>query len=228
MKDFNGNIAVNVNKNVFLKDPSSTTLGSKIIQGSVELIDELGVEEFTFKKLATRIGSTEASIYRYFESKHHILIYLVLWFWGWQENRLLLNLANVKCPIDRLKRAIIILTEKIEEDNSETQINKIQLSRVVISESSKIYLSKGVEKDNELGYFIQYKELVQKVSNIILEINPSYKYPHMLVSTVIEGAQHQRFFAKHLPRLTDIVDGEDAITTFYIELVLLSINGNNN
>jgi hypothetical protein len=41
----------------------------------------------------------------------------------------------------------------------------------------------------------------------------------MLVSTIIEGAHHQRFFADHLPRLTDIVEGEDAVTSFYLQLV---------
>ena len=70
---------------------------------------------------------------------------------------------------------------------------------------------------------VQYKEVVQRVSDIILEIKSDFKYPHMLVSTVIEGSHHQRFFAEHLPRLTDIVEGEDAVSTFYIELVFNEI-----
>ena len=223
MSGFKSNININVNENVFLKNPDSSTLGKKIIQGSIELIDDLGFEEFTFKKLAIHIGSTEASVYRYFECKHHVLIYMVLWYWGWQEYRLLMRLTNIDCPIERLKRAINVLTEKIEEDSTFSQINEVRLNRIVISESSKVYLNKTVDKDNKLGYFIQYKEVVQLVSDIILEISPDFKYPHMLVSTVIEGAHHQRFFAEHLPRLTDEVKGEDAITTFYKELVIKEI-----
>ena len=214
---------INVNENVYLKNPESSALGKKIIKGSIELIDELGFEEFTFKKLAINISSTEASIYRYFESKHHILTYLVLWYWGWQEYRLLLRLTNIDSPIERLKRAVSALTEKIEEDSTFSQINEVRLNRIVISESSKVYLNKGVDKDNELGYFILYKEVVDLVANIILEINPDFKYPHMLVSTVIEGAHHQRFFAEHLPRLTDQVEGEDAITSFYKGLIVNEI-----
>ena len=42
----------------------------------------------------------------------------------------------------------------------------------------------------------------------------------MLVSTIIEGAHHQRYFAEHLPSLTDVCEGEDAITTFYQKLAL--------
>ncbi|MCT4580456.1 MAG: TetR/AcrR family transcriptional regulator [Flavobacteriales bacterium] len=217
------NLSINVNENVYLKNPNSSTLGKKIIGGSIELIEQLGFEEFTFKKLAKHITSTEASIYRYFESKHHVLIYLVHWYWGWQEYRLLLRLTNVDCPIQRLERAINVLTEEIKEDSTFSQINEVLLNRIVISESSKAYLNKAVDKDNELGYFLKYKDVVARVSSIILEINSAFKYPHMLVSTVIEGAHHQRFFAEHLPRLTDVVEGEDAVTTFYKELVIKEI-----
>ena len=61
------------------------------------------------------------------------------------------------------------------------------------------------------------------VSEIITSINSTYKYPHMLVSTIIEGAHHQRYFAQHLPSLTDVVDNEDSITTFYQKLALKEI-----
>jgi hypothetical protein len=45
------------------------------------------------------------------------------------------------------------------------------------------------------------------------------------VSTMIEGAHHQRFFADHLPRLTDSIKGKDSITSFYKEMVLKAIEG---
>ena len=127
---------------------------------------------------------------------------------------------NIDDPKERLKRAIKVLTERIEEDSQFADINEVKLNRIVIAESSKIYLIKDVEKENSLGFFSQYKEVVNRVSSIILEINHNYKYPHMLVSTIIEGANHQRFFAEHIPSLTDVFEGEDAITTFYQELAL--------
>ena len=46
----------------FLKDPQETKLGVLIVQNSIELIDEIGFEAFTFKKLAQKINSTEASV----------------------------------------------------------------------------------------------------------------------------------------------------------------------
>ena len=45
----------------------------------------------------------------------------------------------------------------------------------------------------------------------------------MLISTLIEGAHHQRFFAQHLPRLTDEVNGEDAIIEFSKEAAFKAI-----
>ena len=77
-----------------------------------------------------------------------------------------------------------------------------------------------MDEDDKLGSFAGYKQLVERLSVIILEIKPDYKYPHMLISTVIEGMHHQRFFADHLPLLTDTVIGEDTITIFYKDMVL--------
>ncbi len=223
MSVFNRNLNISVTQKVFIKNPDSSDLGKKIISGAIDLIEDLGFEEFTFKKLANHISSTEASIYRYFESKHYLLVYLVVYYWAWQEYRLQLRLTNIECAKERLERALTVLTEKIEEDSDFSRINEVKLNRIVSKESSKIYMNKAVEKDNEMGYFGQYKAVVQLVSDLILEINPTFKYPHMLVSTVIEGAHHQRFFAEHLPRLTDFIEGEDTVTTFYKGLVMNTI-----
>ena len=84
-------------------------------------------------------------------------------------------------------------------------------------------MTKDVDQFNKEGVFVAYKKLVNRISNLILEINPTYKYPHMLISTLIEGAHHQRYFAAHLPRLTDEVNGEDAINEFYKEMVFKSV-----
>lgn len=193
------------------------------MEGGIDLIAGIGFEQFTFRKLAREINSTEASIYRYFESKHKFLLYLTAWHWGWMEYRLVFSVANIKSAVERLEIAIRILTERIEEDHSFSHINNLKLYQIVISESSKAYLTKEVDHENKEGFFSGYKQIVERVSDIILEIEPTFKYPHMLISTVIEGAHHQRFFADHLPRLTDIVKGEDAVTSFYHDMVFCTV-----
>ncbi|WP_027420448.1 TetR/AcrR family transcriptional regulator [Crocinitomix catalasitica] len=223
MDNLLSNIKIKVNDKVFIKDPESSELGKRIVQGTIGLIDEIGFEQFTFKKLAKEIKTSEASIYRYFDSKHHLLVYITLWYWGWMEYRIVFKLMNIESAEERLTIAVKTLTEVIEEDKDFNHINKVKLHRIVIRESSKIYLNKSVDNENSEGFFLAYKRLVERVVKIILEINPTYKYPHMLVSTIIEGAHHQRYFAKHLPRLTDIVNGEDAVTTFYQKMALTQL-----
>jgi len=224
MNQLLGNIQISVNPNLYLKNPESSSLGKRILEGGVPLIEELGFENFTFKKLAANIGSTEASIYRYFESKHKFLLYLNSWYWSWMEYRFILVTTNIDDPNIRLKNAIKLLMEEVVEDGSIPHINEILLHRILISESSTAYTTKSVDEANKLGAYRKYKQLVQRICDIILEINPSYKYPHMLISTVIEGGHHQRFFSEHLPRLTDILEGEDAIVTFYTQLVFQAIS----
>lgn len=223
MKELLSTVNIKVNQNIYLKNPESSELGKKIIAGSIDLINEVGFEAFTFKKLGQAIGSTEASIYRYFESKHKLLLYLNCWYWSWTEYKMMFGLANIPSPKERLRKAILLLTQEVGEYNSFMHINELKLNQIVISESSKAYLTKEVDQDNKLGAYAVQKQLVQRVSDIILEINPTYKYPHMLISTVIEGAHLQRYFAEHLPRLTDTSDKDDYITAFYTELVFKAI-----
>ena len=216
-------IEITVNSRTYLKDPKSSALGLRIVTGSIDLIDKEGFDAFTFRKLALQIESTEASVYRYFESKQKLLIYLMSWYWGWMEYKLVFALANVPSSTERLTRCIKLIVEKVEEDRSFSHVDEVKLQRIVISESSKAYLTRDVDDENKIGAFLSYKSFVARVSNVILEINAGFKYPHMLVTTVIEGVHHQRYFADHLPRLTDIIEGEDSVEKFYTHMVFRSI-----
>ncbi|MCB9244975.1 MAG: helix-turn-helix transcriptional regulator [Flavobacteriales bacterium] len=212
-----------VNDHVYLKDPESTELGRRIVNGSIDLIYELGFEAFTFRKLAELIGSTEASVYRYFESKHKLLLYLSSWYWSWMDYKVLFSITNITEAEDRLERALLALTEEVKLDTNFLHIDEVKLYQIVIAESSKAYLTRSVDEENRYGVFTAYKNLVARVSELVLAINPTFKYPHMLISTVIEGAHLQRFFASHLPRLTDTLQGEDAVCSFYREMVFSTI-----
>ncbi|MGB3800430.1 MAG: TetR/AcrR family transcriptional regulator [Lewinella sp.] len=219
-----GKISIAVSDKLYLKDPETSDLGRRIISGSIDLLVELGLENFTFRKLSRHVGTTEASVYRYFENKHKLLTYLVMWYWGWMEYRLAFALANVGSAEDRLRRAIKLLTEEIAEDSNFSHINEIKLNRIVVAESLKVYLTRHVDDENEVGAFSYYKSLIQQVSGIILELNPEFAYPHMLVSTIIEGAHLQRFFAEHLPLITNNREGEDSVACFFTEMAFRTIS----
>ncbi|MEO5601984.1 MAG: TetR/AcrR family transcriptional regulator [Cyclobacteriaceae bacterium] len=218
------NIQIKIDERVFTKDPSYSDLGKKIILHSIRLIDELGFEAFTFNKLADKIQCTEASVYRYFESKHKLLIYHLTWYWTWMEYRLTLATANIKSPEERLKIAIRLLTSTLDQDPPIPQLDEAALYRIVIAESQKVYLTKNVDEENKQGLFFSYKQLCKKAAGIVREINPEYRYPTALISTVVESSYDQRYFARHLPSLTEIPkDQEDGITEYLTELVFKAI-----
>ena len=203
-------IKITLNEKLYLRDPQETTLGKKIIKESIILIDEIGFEAFNFKKLAKAMGSTEASVYRYFENKHYLLIYLVSWYWEWVSYLIDIHVMNIKDAKKRLKIIIETLTYASKDNPSIEYVNESILHRLIIAEGMKAYHTKQVDKENTEGFFINYKSLSDKIANVILEINPKFPYPHTLASNLFEMANNHIYFAQHLPRLTDVkVKGED-------------------
>ncbi|MDX2360359.1 MAG: TetR/AcrR family transcriptional regulator [Crocinitomicaceae bacterium] len=219
----NLHVHIKVDDNLYSRNPDSSELGRKIISTSITLINELGFEGFTFKKLGEQIGSPESSIYRYFENKHALLIYLVAWYWSWVDYKLVFSIVNIESPNERLKRAIDVLVQPVKVDHSISYVDETLLSEIIIRESVKAYHTKNVDNENKNGNFKDYKQVVQRVSELVLDVNPTFEYPHMLISTVIEGMHQQRYFAEHLPSLTDIKSGEDAISSFYHQLIISAL-----
>ncbi len=208
-------LQLRLNKNLYLKDPQSTELGRKIIQKSIELVDELGFEAFTFKKLSVEIESTEASIYRYFENKHRLLVYLISWYWIWLEYSISFETHNISEPEERLKIALRLITSKKSLDQNFPEVDESALQRIVISESDKTYLTKQVDEINKEGVFRGYKSLCTSIGSIVREINPKFPYPQALISTVLEASNQQIFFADHLPSLTELSDSNDKFDLNY-------------
>ena len=197
-------ITITLNQGLYLKNPQETTLGRKIIQDGIRLIDEIGFEAFTFRKLAKQINSTEASVYRYFENKHLLLLYLVSWYWEWVNFLIEVNTRNIEDPKRKLEIIISTLIHASKDNPSVDYVNESILHRIIIAEGTKAYHTKEVDKENREGFFLNYKDLSQKIADIILEIKPDFPYPHALASTLFEMSNNHIYFAQHLPRLTDV------------------------
>ena len=203
-------IQISLNEKLYLKDPQETTLGKNIIKDSILLIEEIGFEAFTFKKLALKMSSTEASVYRYFENKHMLLLYLVCWYWEWVSFLIDMNTRNIMDPKERLSIIIHTLIFASKENPSIEYVNESVLHRLIISEGSKAYHIKSVDQENKEGFFKDYKTLTAKVAGVISEINPDFPYPRALASNLFEMANNHIYFAQHLPRLTDVtIENED-------------------
>jgi len=227
MRSILSNLRIEINEKIYIKNPQSSDLGKRIIQHSIILIDDIGFDSFTFKKLGAMIGSNESSIYRYFESKHKLLLYLTSWYWAWLEYQLVFATTNIEDANLRLNNAIDVLTRVIKTDDTFQHINEVALNRVVINEYSKSYLTKEVDVENKEGYFSIYKRLVNRLKDIIVEVNKTYKFPHSLASTVIEGTLHQNFLKNHFKSITDCKD-QTHTTTYFKHLVFNTLINNYN
>lgn len=218
MQNILSNIIISVNDKLYVKNPETSELGKKIIEQSILLIDEIGFENFTFKKLGEKISSNESSIYRYFESKHKLMLYLSSWYWGWIEYKLAFATTNVSNPMERLKKGIAIVTEKVEDDTTTLHINEAILNKIIIQEFTKTLLTKEVDEENKEGFFLVYKRVINRIIEMINEVNPDYAFAKSLASSIVEGALHQHFLKDHLKTITncnEIVSPTD----FYINLI---------
>lgn len=211
------NLKLQVNEKIYVKDPETSALGKKIIEQSILLIDEIGFDNFTFKKLGEKIGSNESSLYRYFENKHKLLVYLSSWYWSWIEYRLVFATTNINDPKEKLRKAITIVTEKVADDSSTEHINEAILNKIIISEFTKTLHTKEVDQENKEGYFLIYKRVINRIVSIVNEVNPNYAYAKSLVSTIVEGSLHQHFLTEHLLTITDCNDSVST-TQFYLNL----------
>jgi AcrR family transcriptional regulator len=218
MQNILSNIIISVNPKLYVKNPETSELGKKIIENSVILIDEIGFENFTFKKLGEKLGSNESSIYRYFENKHKLMVYLSSWYWSWMEYRMVFATNNIQDPFEKLKKAITMVTEKIEDDFETKFVNEAILNTIIIQEFTKSLHTKEVDEENKQGYFLIYKRLINRIIQMVSDVNPDYPYAKSLVSSIVEGSLHQHFLMNHLKTITDCND-EKKPTNFYLDLI---------
>jgi AcrR family transcriptional regulator len=212
------NFKIQINDKIYVKNPETSDLGKKILEQSIILIDEIGFDNFTFKKLDERIGSNESSIYRYFENKHKLLVYLSSWYWSWMEYKLVFATANIPDATEKLKKAITIVTEKVKDDASTAYINEAILNKIIIAEFTKTLHTKEIDLENKEGFFLIYKRVISRIILLVNEVNPEYKFAKSLVSSIVEGSLHQYFLKEHLKSITDC---DDIITPsdFYLNLI---------
>lgn len=218
MQQILSNIIISVNEKLYVKNPETSDLGKKIIENSIVLIDEIGFDNFTFKKLGEKIGSNESSIYRYFESKHKLLLYLTSWYWGWMEYKLVFATNNIFNPFDKLRKGIQIVTEKVEDDTATLHINEAILNKIIIVEFTKTLLTKEVDEENKEGFFLVYKRVINRLIDMITEVNPRYPFAKSLASSIVEGSLHQHFLREHLKTITNCNESISP-TDFYLNLV---------
>lgn len=188
-------LQIKVSEKLYLRDPEQTELGRKILSEGITLINQLGFEAFTFKKLATKIKSTEASVYRYFSSKQHLLQYLVSWYWNWLHFIIVTRTVNIDDPRIKLDVALKVLTESNQDDPASVHINEAILHKVILAESARVYLTKQTKSVSSKDLFQGYDLLCNLLASYIKELNPKYKFAVALSNVLISSVHEQQFYA---------------------------------
>lgn len=195
-------------KELYLRDPQSTDLGNLLLKCAISELNDLGLESFTFKKLAIAANCTEATVYRYWQSKYQLLQYLVAYYWDWVHHLVNQAVAKENTAVARLRSAILALTEPMTPNPGIPYIDERLLHSVVLTEGTKAYHLKLVDAMNTKGLFSGYKLLTEDIANLITDVNPDFPYPRALATNLFEIAHNHTYFAEHLPRLTDLKHGE--------------------
>ena len=221
-------LSIKKKKKLYIKDPQSSELGQKIVHNGILLIDEIGFENFTFRRLALKIESTEASVYRYFENKQKFLTYLLNWYWEWLDFRLSNSIINIKDPKKRMTVMLMVLIDAAKKDLEVPYVDEDILHKIVIVEGTKAYHNKFVDEQNSEGFFAAYKSVSERIAQGLLDINPKYPYPRSTASMIIENAFNTLYFSEHLPRLTDIKNDQKdqsddllQMLEFYVQKLLV-------
>ncbi len=203
MESLLSSLRINISSCLYLKDPESSELGQKILSQSIEMIHELGIENFNFKKLGKQIDSNESSIYRYFENKYRLLQYLSAMYWGIIEYRLVIETNAIDDYSKKLIMALKILTLKPKGIDSYSDYNQMKLRDIIIEEFTKSYHHKDIDNDNDEGNFKIYKRLILRLVEMINKVDPAYNYPKALACQIVEGALQQYYMQRHFKSLTD-------------------------
>ena len=187
-----------------LKDPRQTRLGQNIVEHGIGMIADCGFEEMTFKKLGKMIGSPEASIYRYFENKHKLLLYVMALYWGMIDLHCREIIESEVELEEKVRRILDILCMPPDIPINDHFIKGEIINTIVIGESVKTFMTKHVDDDNHHGAFLTLKSTTSQIAGILSEYSPAYPFPKALASTIIEMSLYQRYFSEHLPSMTDI------------------------
>lgn len=189
-------ISFHIDKSLYIRYPEETALGKKMVSESIMMMDEEGYDAFTFKKLAARIDSTEASVYRYFRNKHQLLCYLVSWYWTWLEYFIQFRTNNISDSKRKLEMAITALLESDIDDPNIPHINEGVLHRVVVAESARVYMPRPSEISDYKGILLGYNVMCSRLMEFIKGIDPKYKYTRELVDTLL-SISHNRIFTMY-------------------------------
>jgi AcrR family transcriptional regulator len=136
-------IQISPNDSLFIKDPQTSNTGRNILNHAIPLMQEIGFEKFTFRKLAERMGASEITVYRYFENKHKLLLYLLSWYWEWVKYSISFNTRNLVDPEEKLKLAIRTVIDSSKRNTLVDYIDEEKLYKDLLLKNLKKHITQN-------------------------------------------------------------------------------------
>lgn len=192
-----------------LKDPGGSEMGRALLRSGLDLMLELGLEGFTFRKLAQHAGTTEVTVYKYFPNKQRLLQYYYQLYWLWMRQVGMEILEREPDNRKALERTVEVLCGVWPRNLPPLQLEPHGLRTLVIAEGMKSYLHKQVDDDNARRLFQPYKELSAFVAGRLTACRADVPWPRSFATTVIEMAHSLPFLMEHLPSLTELSNRKD-------------------
>ena len=125
----------------------------QIAQAAMEIISEEGVHNLVMVKIARRIGVTDAALYKHFDSKNDMLLYMIEELKKSMLNQLLEEVMQIESPIERLEKLLIFQLEFIENNKG--------IPRIIFSESLQKQNKELKKKIVEL--LTNYREIITDI-----------------------------------------------------------------
>ncbi len=194
---------------LYLRDPEGTDVGRAMLTEGLAVMSELGLEAFTFRKLAERMDSTEVTLYKYFPNKHRLLQYYFQLYWLWLRQVCGRSTELAPGPREALEAVVNCICGVWPKDVPPLQLDPTALRRLVIEEGMKSYLHKNVDDDNARRLFQPYKELSAFMAERLVACRADVPWPRSFATTVIEMAHSLPFAMEHLPSLTELSNRRD-------------------
>jgi AcrR family transcriptional regulator len=188
---------------------TSSPMGTRILSEGLVLMNEIGLEAFTFKKLAERMDSTEVTVYHYFANKHRLLQYYYQMYWLWLATHCRQEGKGLKDPVERIYGDIRIISGLWPADARAAHFDPAHLRTLVINEGSKSFLHKNVASDNARKVFKPYKDLCAYIALEVKACSPRMKHARSFATTLVEMAHSLEFAMQHLPALTELSEKKD-------------------
>lgn len=184
-------------------DPSHSRTGLKILNTAIQMIADEGYEVFHLSKLAEKADTVESTVYRYFENKHKLLLYISGWYWAYLDFSIDYETRETGDSQQILQKAIELMAGKNLPKNTDLIGDPLLIHRIIIMEFSKIYTTQMAHEDNKEGYFVYFKTFVNKIGNILADSMPNYKFTRSFAFLLVSGIYQQAHVAEKLPALSD-------------------------